>query len=264
MGTILFEHAGRRATGHDVLAALVQAGLRAGDSIFVHSDLKAFGRLAPGLTREAFVGGFLDALRQAIGPQGNLIMPTFSYSFCKGQEFDPATTPSTVGMLTEHFRKLPGVKRSADPIFSAAALGPDQDYFTDVGTDCFGASSIFDKLYRRRAKLVCLGETLDITFIHFVEQSLGVSYRYLKRFPGRIRIDGVLRETAYDYNVRTLDKRVDYDLPKMADFLERAQVLLRIPLGASAVRCMGAAETFDALAAGLRKDPDLLLSGEPK
>lgn len=256
----LFEHAGVRHSQSDVARALAQVGVGRGDRVLVHSDLMSFGRPPVGAPRNLFCEGFLTPLLEAVGPEGTLLMPTFSYSFCKGADFDPNSTPSTVGMLTEYFRSRPGVFRSRDPLFSVAALGSEKAHFTEVGTDCFGVGSVFETLRRRSGRLLFLGETFDITFMHHVETVVRVPYRRNKRFHGRTLEDGRWVPAFADYSVRPLDGSVEYDFAKIEALIARAGVLRRAPLGASQLRSVGAEEAFMAIAAGLAKDPKALLT----
>ncbi|WP_089503411.1 AAC(3) family N-acetyltransferase [Campylobacter pinnipediorum] len=48
------------------------------------------------------------------------MMPTFTYSFCDRDIYDKEKSKSKVGILGEFFRKLKGVYRTDDPIFSFA------------------------------------------------------------------------------------------------------------------------------------------------
>jgi len=259
MNKSIFTYNDKEYHVEDIIDALKQSGIKNGDSIFVHSDLKSFGKLNNKITRQEFLESFIEALKKTVGEHGNIIMPTFSYSFCKNEIFDPETTPSTVGILTEYFRKLKEVKRSIDPIFSVSALGPDKDYFTDVGTNCFGDKSIFMKLYDKNAKIVFLGETFDITYMHFVEQKCGVLYRFIKKFKGEIKCGNKLEEFVFDYNVRPLDKDVNYDLEGIADFLESKGVLKKAELGNSKIRVVNAVDTFNELEKGFENNIYLLL-----
>ena len=56
-------------------------------------------------------------------PRGLLVMPTFTYSFTKGEVSASSGRRRRSGVLTEHFRRLPGVRRTPEPIFSTALLG---------------------------------------------------------------------------------------------------------------------------------------------
>lgn len=259
----MFWHQGRPYGISHILEALHALGVRQGDTLFVHADLKSFGRPDRAISRDAFIEGFLDALKEAVGARGNIIMPTFSYSFCKQENFDPKTTPSTVGILSEYFRKMSGVKRSADPIFSVAADGADAAYFTEVGTNCFGENSIFEKLYKRKATLVFLGETFDITYMHFVEQTLNVPYRFIKKFTGNIKVGKEMKKFTFDYNVRPLDKDIDYDLEKIAKYFEHCGILRVVPLAHGKLRSVTAIDAFRAIAEGIKNDPYFLLKHKP-
>jgi len=263
MNKTIFSYNKREYRFKDVVDALKESGVKDGDSIFVHSDLKSFGKINSVIKRNDFLESFVEALKEVVGRDGNIIMPTFSYSFCRKEIFDPEITPSTVGVLTEYFRKLDGVSRSIDPIFSVAAMGPDKNYFIDVGEDCFGKKSIFDKLYKKNAKLIFLGETFDMTYVHFVEQSCGVPYRFDKKFTGEVRQKKELKEFAFNYYVRPLDKNIDYNLEGIASFLENQGVLKKVILGSSKIRVVSAGDVFSKLKEGLQNNIYMLLKEKP-
>ncbi len=231
----------------EITLAFKQAGIKEGDSVFIHSDLKYFGKVNPAIARNEFLEAFFKALLSVVTEKGNIIMPAFSYSFCKEEIFDPATTPSTVGILTEYFRTQRGVQRSIDPIFSVSALGPDKEYFIDVGQDCFGKKSIFEKLYDKNVKIVFMGERFDMTFVHFIEQKYGVPHRFIKKFKGKIRLGGKLKEFVFDYNVRPLDQDISLDLEGLAHFLENRNVLKKSQLGHSKIRVVAAVDAFNEI-----------------
>src|SRR5512140_1736521 len=78
-------------------AALRSGGIGPGDTVLVHLDVAALGDAegAPtAATRNALVR---EALFDAVGPQGTILVPTYSFSFCRQQDFDPDTTPSVCG-----------------------------------------------------------------------------------------------------------------------------------------------------------------------
>lgn len=260
----LFHHDGRVYRYKDVVSALQTVGIRPGETIFVHSDLKSFGKLDPGISRNEYLEAFIQAFLEAVGGEGTLIMPTFSYTLTSKRIFDAESTPSTVGAMTEFFRKMNDVVRSNDPIFSIAAIGRDKQYFTEVGADCFGKDSIFEKLYERDASLVFIGETFDITFMHYAEQRRGVPYRFLKRFDGEIRAGGMNRPCSYLYNVRPLDQNIEYDLEGIASFFSSEGVLRQAPIGYSKVRKVGAKDAYDAIERGFRKNVYFLLKSFDK
>jgi aminoglycoside 3-N-acetyltransferase len=226
--------------GADIAEAFRLCGVGRGDVLMLHADAMVLAQLPPMTVDERFDVLF-DALGDVLGPEGTLVLPTFTYSFTKGEPFDAAKTPSTVGLLTEAFRTRPGVRRSRDPIFSVAARGRLADRFAEVATDdCFGPHSAFGLLAEQDAWLACLGCSFRLTFTHYVEQAAGVEYRYFKTFTG-VRIDEEGETPAsVRYFVRDLNRRTLIDLSLLKMDLARAGALAAAAVGRvglSAVRC---------------------------
>lgn len=210
----------------DLSYALREAGISKNDTILVHSDLTAFGKLAL-FDRERFMQTFVDILEASTG---TLIMPTFTYSFCNGEVYDVQNSPSTVGALTEYFRTQPGVLRTLHPIFSFALKGDPS--FQKVTMDSFGSGSLFDHLRLVKGKLVFLGTSLQAcTFIHHVEQMHGIPYRYMKTFPGTIKNGSQTFQTEATFFVRYLDRNVILDLSRFSDHLLEKNLMKKISLG---------------------------------
>ena len=59
-----------------ILAALKGVGVQTGDTLLVHSSLSACGRIVGG------AGTIIEALIEAVGPDGNFFVPTFQRSEC--------------------------------------------------------------------------------------------------------------------------------------------------------------------------------------
>ncbi|MFL6248729.1 MAG: AAC(3) family N-acetyltransferase [Thermoanaerobaculia bacterium] len=99
-----------------VAARLRELGVTHGGVLLVHTSFKAVGPIESGPL------GLIHALRDAIGEDGTLVMPTMT----DGETpFDPASTPTSgMGIVAETFWRQPGVLRSTHPGGSFAALGP--------------------------------------------------------------------------------------------------------------------------------------------
>jgi aminoglycoside 3-N-acetyltransferase len=207
-------------TAEQITHTLAGLGVKPHDTLFVHSDLRRCLTMA-GRSREEKLDTIVRGIGDAV-PAGTLILPTFTYSLCEGEEFDVERSPSTVGALTEHFRLLPGVRRTMDPIFSVAVRGelPDgweRRLFSVGDSDCFGAESVFAYLLECRAKLLFFGVGFEsCTFVYHVEQRLGVPYRYFKDFRGLVRTDSEAVPVTARYFVRDLDGDVENDFRPLA------------------------------------------------
>lgn len=242
--TALYSHRGKSLRAQDFLHALSKAGIKKGDVIFVHSDISVFGKLAM-RDKRGLLAALSETLMKSIGTEGTVIMPTFSYSFTKREAFDPKSTPSTVGVLTEYFRKEKGVVRTKHPIFSVAVWGKHKKKFSDVGTDSFGEDSIFGSLRRSRGKVVFFGAPVhSLTFLHYIEQAHGVPYRYFKTFKGTI-VDGTRRyRTSARYFVRDLKKDVETDTSRLEARLRASAAVREAFVGGSRILAIPAADIF--------------------
>ncbi len=253
-------------TADDIASGLRGLGVAAGDTVFVHSGLHSALRVE-GRTATEKLDTILAALDLAVGEDGAVILPTFTYSFTAGEPFDVAATPSTVGALTEHFRARDGVWRTTDPIFSSAVRGDlAGDWKARLRAlgdkDCFGPASVFAYLAESGAKLVFVGVGFEYcTFVHHVEQDIGVPYRYLKEFRGTVTDGDRSAEIGARYFVRRLDEDVETDLAPLGERLLAAGAARadRIPRGPSLLVAPAPAVATEARAA-IAENPDFMLT----
>lgn len=101
----------------EIRSALAQAGLAQGDVVLGHFALSRYGYVEGG------ADSLIDTLLSLLGPEGTLVMPTFTFSWLGRLPYDPQTTPSRVGAITDCFWRRPGVVRSPHPTHSFAAVG---------------------------------------------------------------------------------------------------------------------------------------------
>ena len=225
----------------DIENALLKSGLARDDIVLIHSDVSAFGKLGDIKSRKLFLNEILKSFFNVIGNDGTLIVPTYSYSFCNNQEFDVKRTKSTVGVFSEHVRTLNLSVRSKDPIFSHAGIGKYANVLlNNIGSECFGKDSFFDRIFKLNGKIMNFGKFFDITFLHYIEKDYNVSYRFDKIFSGAI-IDehGNKHHKEFKFYVRVKenDRKVVYDMTRLGNELERRGLLNRASLGNSAILC---------------------------
>lgn len=127
-------------------------GIVPGDRLALHSSWRAIRPVEGGA--EAVI----DALQQAIVPHGTLVMPAFRDSL--SEPFQVETTPSDCGLLTELFRRRPGVQRSLHVSHSALAWGDRADWIVSAheeGRTALGVDSPFDRLAQLGGKVLMAG-----------------------------------------------------------------------------------------------------------
>ena len=196
----------------DIIQAFNNCGISDGAVVMLHSDAIFLAQTRK-MKKEERCKLLFDALDEVICSKGTLIMPAFTYSATKNEPFVVENTPSTVGDLSEYFRKMKNVSRSSDPNFSIAAKGLMAKEFSSVSVDnAFGPDSAFGLLDKLNAWIVCLACSLDrITYTHFVEQAIGVKYRYIKNFSYEIVKNDIstIGETKYYVRDLTIDSRIN-------------------------------------------------------
>ena len=248
----------KMVTIKDLYNVLEKLSIQKGDVLCVHSQLYSLG--TPLLPREEFLHIIIKVLQDLVGNKGMLIMPTFSYSFCKGEIYDINETPSTVGVLTEYFRKLLDVRRTNHPIFSFAIWGDRVEEYLDIGPDAFGFDSVYGKMLRDNGKLLMLGANKGYTFYHIAEEHINVSHRYFKNFSGQVRNErGMLYHTNVPYFVRDLSIKSSVDEKKVETFLLENGCQKQITFGKGTISIIDCKNMYDKMIDVLRKKPQMFL-----
>jgi aminoglycoside 3-N-acetyltransferase len=245
----------------DVDNALAACGVGAGDVLFLHSDAILTAQFPPAAPEERY-DMLIDAVLARLGDAGTLVMPTFTYSFTRDEPFDVDLSPSTVGTITEHFRKRQGVLRSANPMFSVAAFGRFAHVFaTSRANECFGRDTAFAKLHQLDGKICCAGCSFDrATFVHYVEERSAVEYRSFKKFTGKVvRADGKPRQMTCRYFVRDLERDTATHLSRLRTKLQDAGKLSVSSIGRVGMVCVSAQDFFETASAMLAADPRALI-----
>jgi len=163
-------------TPDDLLDALAELGIEQGDVLIAHTSFGQFQGFQGG------IGEAIEVLQKAVGESGALLIPTLPFSGSaleyvnSGRITDLARTPSRMGLLTEIFRRLPGVTRSIHPTHSVAGWGRKAPALLEnhhLGRSPCGESSPFHRLLDADGKILLAGVGIrSMTFFHCVEEIL--------------------------------------------------------------------------------------------
>ncbi len=240
--------------------ALAECGLRPGDTVFCHSNIGFFGLPAGGMNAANIRATIIDGFLELLGPKGTLAVPTFTYSFPRGEAFDWQQTPSTCGILTELVRQDPRALRSQDPCYSVAAIGAKARQLTEnAPVNSFGPNCFFERLLELDGVICNLNFDAASTFIHYVERKLQVPYRYDKLFRGRFIDHGQAQQRDSIIYVTDLSNALTTAEFEPFDQLAREQGLVKTArVGRGAVVTIRAHDTFELIADTLPQRPWLL------
>lgn len=102
----------------EVTRQLQILGVKKGGVLLVHTSFHATKPVEGG------PAGLIEAIHDALGPKGTLVMPSWSEDY--EVPFNPLTTPASpdLGIVADVFWRLPRVHRS-DHCFAFAAAGPE-------------------------------------------------------------------------------------------------------------------------------------------
>ena len=162
-------------TEHQLVRDLRDLGVRAGDTLLVHASLRSVGRVDGGAPT------VVAALRQAVGPAGNVVVPAATEensmtsrahrariatmtaeevrAYRLGMPAFHKETPSGMGAVAEAVRTATGAIRSDHPQSSFAAVGPGAEYLmADHRVEChYGEDSPLAKLCKMGALVLLIG-----------------------------------------------------------------------------------------------------------
>lgn len=230
--------------------ALRRIGVRRGSILAVHASLSRFGYVEGG------PDAVIAALRRELGPSGTLAMPTHSNSVLGAPPYHPATAPSSAGIVTERFRRMPGVLRSAHPTHSVAAVGPRAEELVAchrVDMAPLARDGFWGKLYDLNGDVLLLCPVRSATLFHAGETWLSLPQKPLIAHAldagGKRRVH-VLPNAPW---------HVDHFEKHLAEPLIRRGIMKVVRLGDADLYCAPARAMADISVARLKRDPSLCL-----
>ena len=174
-----------------------------------------------------FTGNPLDLVRMLMaycGPERTLAMPAFYFgegdegayaSFARNPRVDLQRTPSQMGLATELFRRMPGVRQSRHPAYRVAARGPLAEALTqghEHATSAAGRGSPFDFMARHDTRIIGIGKPIQVlTQAHHTEELMGDDFPVPSRAGTPLPMTLVDRgqELPFELRGRSVDGRFD-------------------------------------------------------
>ena len=201
-----------------------QLHINPGDRIWISSELvklilqfKKAGLVFDG-------SALIDAFQTAVGNEGTLILPTFSFEFSNKGFYDILNTRGTTGALGNIALGRSDFCRTQHPMHSFAVWGNDKELLAGMNNKhSFGIDSPFGYCVERHIKQIILGTDYvhAMTFIHYAEVVCNVPYRFAKSFKGvYINSEGIKEERTYDYAARQLEIEPKEVFNKIGKILE--------------------------------------------
>ncbi len=248
---------------NDLRACLSCLEVEKGDSLYVASDstrlmveMKRKYNLGSKQQRDEVLSALVDVLQETVGAEGTLLFPVFSWMFCRGEGFDRRASLGEVGALNNWILKnRTDFLRTRHPLYSFMVWGRNANHLAGMdNVDAWGGDSPFAWLYCNGGKMLLLDVGLQraFTFMHFVEESVRVPYRYFKNFRGEYKdLDGTKSIRSYTMYVRDLAISSQEYLPD--SFLEAAGAMRGQSCGNFVLKVIDLEKAYDAVSEDLRQ-----------
>ncbi|MDE2718491.1 MAG: AAC(3) family N-acetyltransferase [Chloroflexota bacterium] len=236
----------------DIVGDLAALGVPRGGLLFVHSSLSAIGEVLGG------ADAVVDALLDVLGPEGTLVVPTFTYadphdypdSINPNWIFDPVNTYSGMGAITNVVRKRDGALRSVHLWHSVAAIGPlAETVVTGNGktwASAWDANSPMAWAFNNGASILMLGVPYqNLTAIHVWEVEFDVDYRETRYVTRRTPLsDGTLVPLASRVHARR-DWHPGSDFNRFGERMENVGLVGLGHVGNAVARLFTAADAHE-------------------
>ncbi len=232
--------------------------------VLLHTDLLRVGIMDKMKPRDEICREYEDLLLDLLGAR-ELLIPTFNYGFCRDGEYDLAASPGQVGALTEYVARRYPHLRTRTPVFNFCILN-NKRFGRKEAANPFGPDSTFAELRSLGGTVAFLGASFDSnTFLHFVEESVPVTYRYIKVFEGTITEGDDRAPWKLDYRVRPmLEGAAVYDWERLQHDLRQADILHEAPAGNGRLLWYHTVALFDFWFSRMKADPFYLLTEDSR
>jgi aminoglycoside 3-N-acetyltransferase len=232
-------------------AAIASLGVQPGDAVMVHSGF------APTSGFAGTPGDVIEVLLRAVGPAGHLLMLSIPYrgssqGYAESDPlFDVRRTPSKVGVVSELFRRRPGVLRSLSPLHPVAVHGPLAAWLVadhDAALRSCGKGTPFERFLSLNGKLLFFDAPYQsMTFMHYIEDACRdrLPVELYDPTPRAIRVrDDAGREREVQHLVFSAAARARRHVAPVEAALRRDGALRLRRVGNSRLQCVAARDVL--------------------
>ena len=168
---------------------LLKLKIRKNSTLYVAGNIYNFGLSKNDINY--FCKFFLDFLKIKVGNNGNIVVPTANLNYTNTSKiYNPKKTKSyAMGIFSEYVRNQKNSFRSDHPLWSFTGIGKNiKKVLGKTSFSAYGKGSVFDNLLNFNSYFICLGKpNSSIGMIHYVENLIGVPYRYNKEIYVKVK-----------------------------------------------------------------------------
>lgn len=225
-----------------------QFGIKKGDIIWLSSELIQLVYKFKSSNIKFDGSALLNAFQEAVGEEGTLILPTFSFEFSNKKYYNIKQTKGITGALGNIALQRDDFRRTQHPMHSFAVWGRDQERLTSMlNKHAFGVDSPFGYCIRNHVKQIIMGTDYvhALTFIHYAEVTCNVPYRFTKSFTGTyVSEEGKVELRTYDYAARKLEIKPEERFNRIGKILEECGISKKLDVDGLECYVIDLAESY--------------------
>lgn len=234
-----------------VARQLRELGVREGGVLLVHTSYRLVHPVEGGPM------GLMEALREALGRSGTLVLP--SWSAADDEPFDPAATQAAtdLGVMADMFWRQPGVLRSRHS-FACAAVGPAAAHIVSdpLPLPPHAPASPVGRVHELDGQVLLLGVGHEAnTTLHLAEVCAGVPYGVARHCT--VLEEGRAVRVEYRENDHCCERFAQADA-----WLRERGLQAEGPVGHAPARLMRARDLVAVAVGRLAHDPLVFLHGD--
>lgn len=230
-------------------------GICEGDTVAVTLSLKSIGYIEGG------ADAFIDALLEAVGSRGTIMMNAYTHTFPASEIdptyiFDPAVTQPYTGIVPKRLLKRKGALRSTHPTCSIVAIGENAKYLTDSHNEKARPYLPYTLLTQVNGKYLAIGTGNNLVAIrHEAQYHAGIP-RFLDYGVQYRKPNGEAELFIWKH------PPCEKNLPSLVRDLDRLGFMFHGRIGHADARLMFASDFIKEQAAMLRSNPALNQCGD--
>ena len=249
---------------NEIIETYSALGVDSGATVFVESDLACLG-VYEKHDREGIVSGHYNALRELVGEEGTIVVPTFTTYLCnQDTAYSPYDSISEMGIFSEYIRKLPDAIRSYHALTSYTAIGKNANFICkNVSRLAYGPESPMDRMISCNARFISIGLKPHDTCstVHQAELVMGVPYRYIKEFNQHVaNRQGRVSVECFYMHVRYKSSNIKKDKRKLFGSFSKRSSVLKSALGRGVVYGYSMKEFYQHSIKCFKENPYAILS----
>lgn len=236
--------------------SLIKIGVRRGQNLFIHSDIGLLKEYKDKKDIQLTCKIITNSLLKAVGRNGSLAFPTFTYSFSNNKRYYPKTSKSICGYLSEYVKKMSLSNSYNDPNVSVAVLGKNKEFLTKKLTvNAYSEDSFFDRFHKLNGHICNINLDSGSTFLHFFEKKINVKYRFDKSFYGFVR-NNKSKSKSQIYVIKK-NKLFTVDFEKFHNIAKKYYRVCNI--GRGFVGKISLNKSFEIVESGIKKNNNFLI-----